>query len=136
MKLELFKLEVVKDNLDTDRKQYVERHSRFRLYFFLEFILFIIGIASIGGSIYGIIVSNNPITIASIFGVITVTPTFLIAFTRGKSCLFDKERAKGAIEKELSEIWNQKTPKWKETLEGIASIQNRIESKSNELKSL
>lgn len=62
--------------------------------------------------------------------------TYLIAFTRGKSCLFDNERAKGAIEKELSEIWNQKTPKWKETLDGIASIQNLIESKSNELKSL
>ena len=136
MKLELFKLEVVKDNLDTDRKQYVERNSRFRLYFFLELILFIIGIASIVGSIYGIIVSNNPITIASIIGVITVTPTFLIAFTRGKSCLFDKERAKGAIEKELSEIWLQKTPKWKETLDEMASIKNQIESKSNELKLL
>ena len=136
LKLELIKLEVAKDKLETERSQYVKKHSKYIFYLFLESMLFIFGIASIGGSIYGLIVSNKPFTIASIIGVMAAMSTYLIAFTRGKSCLFDKERAKGAIEKELSEIWNQKTPKWKETLDGIASIQNLIESKSNELKSL
>lgn len=124
------------ETMKNQRNDYIKKNDRRLIYTVLEVILLVLCICSVGTIIYGFSTSNDNITFWSFIAAVPSLSVYLIAFTRSKSFIFDRERAVDVIEEDLSKRWNKQHPEYREKTEELQSYKAELEEKEKTFEEL
>lgn len=113
--------------LNSQLDEYIKKNNRQWVYTGLEIFLLVLCICSIITIVYGLILSNNSITFWSTIAAVPSLSTYLIAFTRSKSFIFDRERAVDAIEEDLLKRWNKQHPEFREKKDALQLYKTELQ---------
>lgn len=124
------------DALESDKSAYIKNYNRSNVYASLEWLIVAILFVSIVSFIIGYFTSNSTISYVSVVAFLVSLVPYLVALSRGKSFVFDRERAVDAIEDDLSKRWVKKHPELKEKTDELQSLRNVLEEKERRFNEL
>lgn len=119
--------------LNSSKQSYVKENDSSMIYTVIECAIIIIGLASISKFIYDLY-ETKEFSVGMIIGFCSSLVVYLIALSRGKSFIFDRERAKNTIVSDLENIWVSQNQEYKSKKSQLESLKNRVLKIENELK--